>query len=164
MADAAGGTRRFRDSKWPPRISTSLYRTVGTGISGNEWDEGLEEVGRRSDTGAVVLRIDQRYFRPAEAETACDPLTPARNWAGACPQLEELVREMISVDQEEARKEAYLKRKGFQDWAKRVTSMTLKLIYPNDRFFVAGARHGRKCIVRAPSATVTATQSRVESY
>ena len=28
--------------------------------------------------------------------------------------LEELVNEMIEVDQEEARKEAYLKRKGFQ--------------------------------------------------
>ena len=34
------------------------------------WDgEGLDEVGRRSDTGEVVVRIDQRYFRPAEVET-----------------------------------------------------------------------------------------------
>ena len=31
--------------------------------------EGLEEVGRRNDTGEVVVRIDPRYFRPAEVET-----------------------------------------------------------------------------------------------
>ena len=82
-----------------------------------EWDgEGLEEVGRRSDTGAVVIRIDQRYFRPAEVETLLGDPTNAREKLGWSPTttLEELVREMISVDQEEARKEAYLKRKGFQ--------------------------------------------------
>ena len=82
-----------------------------------EWEgEGLEEVGRRSDTGAVVIRIDQRYFRPAEVETLLGDPTNAREKLGWSPTttLEELVREMISVDQEEARKEAYLKRKGFQ--------------------------------------------------
>ncbi|NDE22056.1 MAG: GDP-mannose 4,6-dehydratase [Synechococcaceae bacterium WB9_3_282] len=35
------------------------------------WDgEGLEAVGRRADTGAVVVRIDPRYFRPAEVGAA----------------------------------------------------------------------------------------------
>ena len=29
----------------------------------------LRETGRRTDTGAVVVRIDPRYFRPAEVET-----------------------------------------------------------------------------------------------
>ena len=50
-----------------------------------QWDgEGLEEVGRRSDTGAVVVRIDPRYFRPAEVETLLgDPTRPERNSAGA---------------------------------------------------------------------------------
>ena len=34
-----------------------------------EWEgQGLDEVGRRS-TGEVVVRIDPRYFRPAEVET-----------------------------------------------------------------------------------------------
>ena len=31
--------------------------------------EGLNEVGRRSDTGEIVIRIDPRYFRPTEVET-----------------------------------------------------------------------------------------------
>ena len=34
-----------------------------------QWDgEGIAEVGRRGDTGEVVVRIDPRYFRPAEVE------------------------------------------------------------------------------------------------
>ena len=81
------------------------------------WDgSGLEETGRRSDTGAIVVRIDQRYFRPAEVETLLGDPTKAREKLGWMPTttLEELVNEMIAVDQEEARKEAYLKQKGFQ--------------------------------------------------
>ena len=82
-----------------------------------EWDgEGLEEVGRRKDTNATVVRIDPRYFRPAEVETLLGDPTRAREKLGWTPTttLEEMVQEMIKVDQEEARKEAYLKRKGFQ--------------------------------------------------
>ena len=31
-----------------------------------QWDgKGTAEVGNRGDTGAVVVRIDPRYFRPA---------------------------------------------------------------------------------------------------
>ena len=82
-----------------------------------QWDgAGLEEVGRRSDTGAVVVRIDPRYFRPAEVETLLGDPTRAREKLGWTPStsLEEMVNEMINHDREEARKEAYLKRKGFQ--------------------------------------------------
>ena len=39
-----------------------------------QWDgEGAAEVGRRGDTGEVVVRIDPRYFRPAEVETFGGP-------------------------------------------------------------------------------------------
>ena len=35
-----------------------------------EWSgEGIYEIGRRGDTGSIVIRIDPRYFRPAEVET-----------------------------------------------------------------------------------------------
>ena len=80
------------------------------------WDgEGLEEVGRRADTGAVVVRIDPRYFRPAEVETLLGDPSRAHQRLGWQPTttLEELVAEMISTDREEAKKEAYLRRKGF---------------------------------------------------
>ena len=82
-----------------------------------QWEgEGLEEIGRRSDTGAVVVRIDPRYFRPAEVETLLGDPSLARKKLGWTPStsLEEIVNEMINHDQEEARKEAYLKHKGFQ--------------------------------------------------
>ena len=80
------------------------------------WDgEGLEEVGRRADTGAVVVRIDPRYFRPAEVETLLGDPSRAHLRLGWQPTttLEELVAEMIATDREEAKKEAYLRRKGF---------------------------------------------------
>ena len=78
--------------------------------------EGTNETGRRTDTGAVVVRIDPRYFRPAEVETLLGDASRAREKLGWIPSttLEELVNEMIAHDREEARKEAYLKREGFQ--------------------------------------------------
>ena len=80
------------------------------------WDgEGTAEVGRCGDTGAVVVRIDPRYFRPAEVDTLLGDPSKAREKLGWTPTttLEELVAEMVAADVEEAKKEAYLKRKGF---------------------------------------------------
>jgi GDPmannose 4,6-dehydratase len=76
---------------------------------------GIEEVGRRADSGAVVLRIDPRYFRPAEVETLLGDPTKAKDKLGWTPTttLEELVAEMVAADKEEAAKEALLRRKGF---------------------------------------------------
>ena len=80
------------------------------------WEgSGLEEIGRRSDTGSTVVRIDPRYFRPAEVDTLLGDPTKARQKLGWTPTttLEELVNEMMTVDLEEASKEAYLQSKGF---------------------------------------------------
>ena len=80
------------------------------------WDgEGAAEVGRRGDTGAVVVRIDPRYFRPAEVETLLGDPSKAKDKLGWTPKttLEELVAEMVAADVEEAKKEACLKREGF---------------------------------------------------
>ncbi|QNI66393.1 GDP-mannose 4,6-dehydratase [Synechococcus sp. BMK-MC-1] len=87
------------------------------GWGGIHWQgEGLQETGLRADTGAVVVRIDPRYFRPAEVETLLGDPTRAKEKLGWTPTttLEELVAEMVAADREEAKKEAYLKRKGFQ--------------------------------------------------
>ena len=80
------------------------------------WEgEGLEELGHRADTGDVVVRIDPRYFRPAEVDTLLGDPTKAREKLGWTPTttLEELVAEMVTEDLQEARKEALLKREGF---------------------------------------------------
>ena len=80
-----------------------------------KWEgQGLEEVGCRS-TGEVVVRIDPRYFRPAEVETLLGDPSKAHAKLGWKPTttLEELVAEMVESDREEARKEALLRLKGF---------------------------------------------------
>ena len=81
-----------------------------------QWEgKGLEEIGKRS-TGEVVVRIDPRYFRPAEVDTLLGDPTKAKEKLGWTPTttLEELVAEMVASDKEEAKKEAYLKMKGFK--------------------------------------------------
>ena len=67
-------------------------------------------------TIAAVVRIDPRYFRPAEVDTLLGDPSKARDKLGWTPTttLEELVVEMVAADVEEAKKEAYLKRKGFR--------------------------------------------------
>jgi GDPmannose 4,6-dehydratase len=86
------------------------------GWGGIQWQgEGLQETGSRADTGDVVVRIDPRYFRPAEVETLLGDPTRAREKLGwtTTTTLEELVAEMVAADRDDAKKEAYLKRKGF---------------------------------------------------
>ena len=70
-----------------------------------QWEgTGKEEVGYRRDTGAQVVKIDPRYFRPAEVETLLGDPTRAREKLGWRPTttLDEIVDEMINVDKEEA--------------------------------------------------------------
>jgi GDPmannose 4,6-dehydratase len=86
------------------------------GWGGIEWSgSGIEELGRRTDSGAVVVRIDPRYFRPAEVETLLGDPSKAHAKLGWKPTttLEELVAEMVDADKQEAAKEAILRREGF---------------------------------------------------
>ncbi len=86
------------------------------GWGGIEWSgQGLQEIGKRADTSEVVVRIDPRYFRPAEVETLLGDPTKAREKLGWTPTttLEQLVGEMVASDVEEAAKEATLRREGF---------------------------------------------------
>ena len=86
------------------------------GWGGIQWEgNGLQEVGRRPDNNKIVVRIDPRYFRPAEVETLLGDPTRAKDKLGWIPttSLEQLVAEMVLNDYDEARKEAYLRRKGF---------------------------------------------------
>ena len=86
------------------------------GWGGIQWSgQGVTETGARADTGAVVVRVDPRYFRPAEVETLLGDPTKAHAKLGWTPTttLEELVAEMVASDKQEAAKEAILRREGF---------------------------------------------------
>ena len=78
--------------------------------------KGLDEIGRRADTGEIVIRIDPRYFRPCEVETLLGDPTKASRELGwkASTTLEELVKDMVSKDLEIARKEVLIASKGFK--------------------------------------------------
>ncbi len=65
--------------------------------------------------GAVVLRIDPRYYRPTEVESLIGDATKARERLGWQPLVgfDELVTEMVHDDLAEARRDELLKRRGF---------------------------------------------------
>jgi GDPmannose 4,6-dehydratase len=62
-----------------------------------EWQgSGVDEVGIDKNTGKTVIRIDPKYFRPAEVESLLGDSTKARNQLGWVPQycFSDLVAEM----------------------------------------------------------------------
>ena len=80
------------------------------------WEgDGLDEVGKRADTGKIVVRIDPRYFRPCEVDTLLGNPSKASKELGwkASTSLEELVCEMISQDLSIAKKEVLIAKEGF---------------------------------------------------
>ena len=80
------------------------------------WEgEGINEIGIRPDTNQIVIRVDSRYFRPAEVEQLLGDSSKAFNSLGWSPKinLEQLADEMITEDKNEAKKEYLLRKKGF---------------------------------------------------
>jgi len=65
--------------------------------------------------GDVVLRIDPRYFRPAEVETLLGDPAKAKLKLGWEPEIsaQQMCAEMVAMDLDEARKVSLLKRYGF---------------------------------------------------
>jgi len=84
----------------------------------NWYGKGLQEIGRRCDTNEVVIRIDSRYYRPAEVETLLGDPSKARQKLGWTPTttLEQLVSEMITADMEEALRELGFQAKGLTSY------------------------------------------------
>jgi len=81
------------------------------------WEgQGKDEIGRRADTGDIVIKIDPRYYRPTEVDELLGDISKARKELGWHPKtsLEELVEEMINFDLNEARKELILKKSGIE--------------------------------------------------
>lgn len=66
--------------------------------------------------GDVIVRVDPRYFRPAEVETLLGDPTKAREKLGWMPQitLDQMIDEMVASDLDEAQRTALLERHGFR--------------------------------------------------
>ncbi len=85
------------------RFVELAFAEVGREI---EWHgEGVNELGKDAKTGAVLVEIDPRYFRPTEVELLIGNPKKAKDILGweAKIELEELVSEMVSVALHNAR-------------------------------------------------------------
>jgi GDPmannose 4,6-dehydratase len=82
-----------------------------------EWrGEGVDEVGIDRVTGRTLVRVDPRYFRPAEVETLLGDPSKARaklGWTAEVP-FAELVADMVQSDLTAARRDALVAKEGFQ--------------------------------------------------
>jgi GDPmannose 4,6-dehydratase len=88
--------------------------------------EGVDEVatiatveGDRAPAikaGDVIVRIDPRYFRPAEVETLLGDPTKAKEKLGWEPEItaREMCAAMAAADLKEAQRHAFLKDNGFE--------------------------------------------------
>jgi GDPmannose 4,6-dehydratase len=58
--------------------------------------EGLDEVGYDTNTGKQVIRVNPKYFRPAEVETLLGDATKAKEKLGWEPKIsfKQLVEDM----------------------------------------------------------------------
>ncbi len=86
-------------------IELSAKKLNWGGIS---WEgSGVDEVGKRIDSGETVIKIDQKFFRPSEVETLLGDATKAFKKLQWKPKitLEDLVSEMIEHDLNRAKKE-----------------------------------------------------------
>jgi GDPmannose 4,6-dehydratase len=64
--------------------------------------------------GATIVKVNPRYFRPAEVETLLGDPTKAKQKLGWVPEItcEEMCAEMVAADLDNARKHALLQRHG----------------------------------------------------
>ena len=74
---------------------------------------------QRVKKGAVIVRIDPRYYRPTEVETLLGDPTKAKRELGWTPKVtfEELIREMTFADYELAKRDALVNEAGFKSYA-----------------------------------------------
>ena len=67
------------------------------------------------NVGDVIVKVDPRYFRPAEVETLLGDPTKAKEKLGWTPEIttQEMCAEMVSEDLKVAKRHALLKEHGY---------------------------------------------------
>jgi GDPmannose 4,6-dehydratase len=98
------------------RLGISL-RFEGRGVDETGVVESVQgDAAPAVKAGDVLVRVDPRYFRPAEVETLLGDPTKAKEKLGWTPQitLDQMIEEMVASDLEAARQHALLKRHGFK--------------------------------------------------
>jgi GDPmannose 4,6-dehydratase len=84
-----------------------------------EWTgRGADERGIDADTGACIVAVDPRYFRPTEVETLLGDSTKAKTLLGWEPRIsfEELVAEMVQEDLKIAERDHLVHQAGYRQF------------------------------------------------
>ena len=105
--------RQFSVREFVERAAGELgmrMRWSGSGVGEQGFDQG----------GRCIVRVDPRYFRPAEVETLLGDASKARQKLGWAPRIsfEELVAEMVREDFNLAKRDALLVRHGYPQIAR----------------------------------------------
>lgn len=80
-----------------------------------EWKgQGVDEIGINKATGAEIVKIDPKYFRPTEVDLLVGDSTKARTELGWKPTfgVDELVKDMVKADLALFKKDKYLMEGG----------------------------------------------------
>lgn len=87
------------------------FKVIGIPIKSNG-KKGLEEEYIRTDTGKVVVKIDPKYYRPAEVDFLLGDATKAEKLLKWKPKIKfnELVKEMVEEDIRLVKEKLYGKR------------------------------------------------------
>lgn len=91
-------------------------RFEGEGVEETAIIEAIEgDNAHALKVGDVIVRVDPKYFRPAEVETLLGDPTNAKNKLGWVPEItvEEMCAEMVQSDLQNAKQHALLKKHGF---------------------------------------------------
>lgn len=105
---ASGRTTTIRD------FVVMAFREAGFDIV---WKgKGVEEKGYDAQSGRLLIEVDPRYFRPTEVELLLGDASKAREKLGWAPRhsLEDLVRDMMEHDLNEAERDALMKKNGYR--------------------------------------------------
>ena len=101
------------------------FAAAELGITVEFTGTGAEEIGTvaavqgeraKCKPGDVIVRVDPRYYRPAEVETLLGDPGKAKQKLGWVPRttLPQLVKEMVEADYEAARRDNLVKAAGFR--------------------------------------------------
>lgn len=103
--------------RWSAAELGITLRFEGEGIEERAVVERIDgELAPALNVGDVIVRVDPRYFRPAEVETLLGDPSKAKKNLGWVPEItvQEMCAEMVREDLKAAQRHALLKQHGHE--------------------------------------------------
>jgi GDPmannose 4,6-dehydratase len=102
--------------EWSAQELGVTLRFEGQGVNEVAIVEKIEgDKTQALQVGQTIVRIDPRYFRPAEVETLLGDPSKAKQKLGWVPEIsvQQMCHEMVASDLKEAKRHALLKANGY---------------------------------------------------